>query len=565
MLNQVKQIDIFGADFSITIENSRKMKTTYGALMTVLTFCFFVFVVISFGDDFYNRKNPKVIIQRKVLSDEELYDLNNSTVKSRVLIFKVTKLLDDISNFLVDASIPYSFQNNKTYGMVQSCNHTWVLETFYPDDFSIGESDLKTEWSYLCYNMSDFMFGLMDNGAGQGSALVNPVSIWTFKCGRSARGVKGKDCPAGYDPSTAPNESVDIELWTEDVLFDQDNLLTPFSPTLTRAGKYQMTRDQYIEAYISMLVHKNFDNKGFLLDTEIETDDLGFGSIEYLQVPYSKPKDFYDVTIFLGYDKIYTRYHRTYMKVQDLLALVGGILKFVITFFQIISYYYNEYFLTKHLILHYYDLNKKNQTKLNFNQLNSGTVPSTIPQNHNDLKKSIDINNVPGKNKSGTLIHDNSNVELNIFNKVNNHGNSINTDNHTHKLNNNFMKTETQNTISHRHNDFGFGDYLKFKLGCSKPNLVKEIRNIKQKQGIEHIFSVMKDIYLLKQVLLTPEQSRSMKLIRGKAFDFEDNFLNEDQRLIEKEIFDYFAEKLRSNNMTDIDMKLLEQIKHSST
>lgn len=557
MFDQIKQIDIFGADLPITVMNSKKMKTMQGAILTILTLCFFVFVVISFGDNFYYMKNPKVIMQRKVLSNDELYDLNNSTVKSRILILKISKLMDQVSNFLIDASIPFSFQSNKTYGIVQNCNHTWILETFYPDNFKMGEEDLSTDWSYLCYNMADFKFGLMDNGAGQGSILVNPVSIWTFGCGRSARGVKGKDCPIDYDPEFAPNISVDIEMWTEDVLFDQDNLLTPFSSTLTRVGKYQMTRDQYIDAYLSMLVHKNYDNKGFILDTAIEKVDLGFGSIDYLQVPLTKPNDYYDFTIYLGYDKNFTRYVRTYMKIQDLLALVGGTLKFVITLFQLISYFNSEYSLIKHLINDYYDLNKKSHSKtINFSRLVNEVIPSKIPQNNTEMKKAININNIPGKNRSGILINDCSNTDLNVLNR----GNHANAADQKYKTNN-FMHCETKLTLNHRFDNFGFVEYVKSKLGFSRQNLMKEISNIQQKHSIEHLFKIMKDVVLLKHLLLTPQQINSIKLIKGMVLD--NNDCNDDKRMIEMDIYQYFEFKLKSNDITDIDAKLLDQIKSS--
>lgn len=539
VIENLKLVDIYGADFSILIRNSKKMNTVIGAILTILTFCFFVFVTISFGDNFYNKKNPIVIIQNKVLSYNETYLLNNSTAPSRLVILKMSKFMDDISNFLIDAAIPYTFQKNKTYGLVTPCNQTWVLDNFYPENRDFGIKDMNTSYSYLCYDIKDYKFGLGDNSGGQGSILVSPLSIWTFRCNGTTRGITGKSCPTNFDFTS--NKIAKVEVWTEDVLFDQDNLENPFSVTLTRAGKYQFARDQSLDIYLSMKIHKNYDNRGFLLDTEIETQTIGYGSVETIVSVFTKPKDFYDCSLYIGYNKIYQRYHRSYMKVQDLLALVGGVLKFVITFCQTALYASNEFFLIKYLRDSFYDFNSKAETKLPFGQIMSN--PQVNPQ----AVKKIDINNIPARDKSVSL-QDNSNVDLHLKNK-----NNID----PLKNNNYFM---TQSTINRRHFEFGFCMFIKQKFSFSNSALKKEISNIKQKQGIENIFRLMKDVYLLKELLLSPEQSKGLKLVKGKAFDIADNQTNENLKIAEKEVFDYMTLKSRSNDLSPLDKKILELI-----
>lgn len=541
VLENLKHVDIYGADFSILIKNSNKMNTFTGAILTILTFCFFVFVTISFGDNFYNKKNPIVIIQSKVFSYDEMYQLNNSTALPRLVILKMSKFMDDVSNFLIDASVPYSFQKNKTYGLVKPCNQSWVLDNFYPEDRDFGARDINNSYSYLCYNIMDYKFGLGDNSGGQGSILVSPLSIWTFKCNGTTRGITGKKCPDNFDFTS--NKIAKIEVWTEDVLFDQDNLENPFSTTLTRAGKYQFARDQALNIYLSMKIHKNFDNRGFLLDTEIETQNIGFGSVETIASVYTKPKDFYDCSLYIGYDKIFQRYHRSYMKIQDLLALVGGVLKFVITFCQAALFVSNDFFLIKYLRDNFYDYNSKSESKLPFNQI--------LIQPHAPIQtasQKVDINNPPARDKSA-CIQDNSNVELQLNNK------NI----ESLKYNNYFM---TQSTLS-RHSDFSFCQFVRQKFSFSNSALKKEIRNIRQKQGIENIFRLMKDVYLLKEMLLSPEQSKGLRLIKGKAYDMFDSLTNENQKLTEKEVFDYLTVKSRSNNLSSLDKKLLELISFS--
>ena len=71
-------------------------------------------------------------------------------------------------------------------------------------------------------------FVLRDSGEGSGSLLVNPVSIWTFRCGRTARGQKAKECPANFNSTASPSNR-EVQVWSYKVLFDPENIEKPFA------------------------------------------------------------------------------------------------------------------------------------------------------------------------------------------------------------------------------------------------------------------------------------------------------------------------------------------------
>jgi len=109
-------------------------------------------------------------------------------------------------------------------------------------------------------------------------------------------------------------------------------------------------------------------------------------SYEVIVTPLDEKKTFYDSTITLGYTKLYWRYQRIYSKIQDVLAQVGGVIKAIFTFFQVINFFFNKWYLDLYLL----SLTETQQNKVRDRKL------IKIPNNLNEFKK-------PKENKMNVL------------------------------------------------------------------------------------------------------------------------------------------------------------------
>src|SRR5689334_20357872 len=85
MKTMLKSIDIFGYSPELNILGNSRYKTQAGGAMSIIScFCLIVFMVL-FGDDFYHRKNPKVI-ETKIFNSE--YPLTSLSTKQGVIAWK---------------------------------------------------------------------------------------------------------------------------------------------------------------------------------------------------------------------------------------------------------------------------------------------------------------------------------------------------------------------------------------------------------------------------------------------------------------------------------------------
>ena len=73
----LKLIDYYGVFFGFTIYKNSQHKSILGGVLTILTCCFALALLITFGATIYNKTNPLVIAQTLDLDSYPHYNLTN--------------------------------------------------------------------------------------------------------------------------------------------------------------------------------------------------------------------------------------------------------------------------------------------------------------------------------------------------------------------------------------------------------------------------------------------------------------------------------------------------------
>lgn len=391
-------IDIYGAEFQLYVNNSSSIKTPMGGIFTLLTVGFFVFTFVVFGYDFYYKLNPNVVFQQKIYTDDEIYKMNNMTVTDIPVVIKMRKRISRELYFIIDANVPYTFQKVKNYSYVKNCTSDFVLKNFYPNSYENGMADMNGDWAFLCYDTADYPFGLHDAAGGQGSEVVNVLSIWTTTCGKTNWRGMDLPCPPGVNFTTPWNMRTELEVWTKQVLFNPDDLKSPFNNTWTRISNMKLSLAAEIKVYLYLLETVAMDDTGFLLETLERSSRLGLGKVETLNFIRDIPRTSFDFTLYIGFDKIYNQYIRRYMRIQDLLALVGGILKALTTFFAILTLPLNEHHLVDYIKdkiqrKSVFELKSKNSLQMNLLKNNNLKREEEKREDETNKIKKIEVSN----------------------------------------------------------------------------------------------------------------------------------------------------------------------------
>lgn len=470
----LKNIDMYGEKFEFILENeSTRAKSVYGGVISFMTFCFFVFTFIAFGGDLYYKTNPKLIIEEKILSDSDINTLMSVPISNKTIIFKVTQLIDDYTNFLIDVAVPFTNFTQYSYSLMQKCPDEKIVNKFYEGNWTLARTEVNISFSYLCYDLASNRFGLNNDQEANTNSLSIPTTIWTFACGKEKRGVKGKPCPGSYD--NLNGQTVYLEVWAEEVLFDQSNLKSPYFTNYERITKVVLTRIGLTTTWLAMKVHRVIDNLGFLLDTYSQKEEYGASSWTHVESTFPQQKDNFNYSLYVGFQRKYISYTRTYMKFQDLLALVGGVVKSVFTIFQILIYLINDRIM-KNLFIRL----------MNFDL----TLSKSIDGINNNIKKPmIDINQ-KAKGKENLSADQSSHLDMH--------------------LGNNFMAKST--ILQFKKEE---GNKSEFKLlFCSNKGRKQLILLANEYRSIEILTSAYRTMEVLTSLLLTAEQVEALKYVK---------------------------------------------------
>ncbi len=59
--NKFMKLDFFGAQFQFSIMGNSKYRSPVGLIMSSICLVMIIIVTILFGNDFYNKENPKLL------------------------------------------------------------------------------------------------------------------------------------------------------------------------------------------------------------------------------------------------------------------------------------------------------------------------------------------------------------------------------------------------------------------------------------------------------------------------------------------------------------------------
>lgn len=408
--NLSHKVDIYGLPLTFEEEESSKVATFGGLVGSVLTMAFIIAMSILFGRELIQRRHPFSI------TSEERIESSSVFLKEMPLIFNfhldLGERLDGRLYFEMDV---YQFY---TYESITSDMDLYLKKCDYRDYTKHQEWVRKltenTTVDYLC---------LAHNNT---SKIVNPygypnstfIHISFRKCDSTKR-----KCAKDLDRVLS---DVYIQTLYQDAYVDvnnNDNPVTFYEAKITSQNNLSFLKRSFISFRSDVLI----DDSGWLLEHYNTTDYITLGNIRVDMNPsYGRLTD---NLYWMTFDspQIRKRISRSYMKLQDLLAKIGGIVKGSLLIVEILLIYYSRFkytfFVIKCVINSEEDFKNLAVEKINiFSVMSKKTQNLTIPKTAeiNEIRKfspdgNEDLNNLKITPKNLNLVN-NQIVEINKLN-----------------------------------------------------------------------------------------------------------------------------------------------------
>jgi len=494
-----RKLDVFGTEYSFLIDGKRNYKTPMGALITL----FYIFLVVAlffaFGIDLYQRKNPKVSLNSQ--------NFPYKPVKLSNLNFTYAYRVEDADGIMqTDESIIKMKVNFYSYELI---NGSWVTSfkssrapqrchDFPEYEEKENKYNISLQ-SWYCVDFNNYSWGGFWD-----ANFVNYFEITVNVCMNSTSDItcakQEKISKQFYSDISGGNLYFsDLSLYVEPALTNYNN---PISTTLV--NRYQMLNLDITKSKVQTYKITEIDNdvgwffEDFLHESVINVDNI-LNDFTFKD-RWKESVLFYTVH-YMG-RKVET-YRRSYTKIQEVFASIGGFSKFFFTL----------------LVLLFSNIRSV---------YNSLLLINSIPFYEDPLRDSNSM----------------------LYNEV---SKSIMTDNFISQSRNIKYKIEKKQSDPPKKTDFNYYDYFCYS-NCKKKGksglAYNKLENYKKyeaffqkKLDISSYFDIHHKFYLMKKILLSKDDRYMIKFIKPKLKEVSTNFKNY------FEIYEKLFQALQSNNI----------------
>jgi hypothetical protein len=570
----VKFCDILGESIDLNIKHKSKSKTFLGGLLTIATFCVLLGATWSMGNDIIYKDNPSTDLEDQLFLQRPTYYLNKYNFP-----FSFCFQDYDQNTYNIPKYFRFEIINVKTF----NTNSTTVSTYYEYENCTFAHFPSLTEDYLINAGVGKYLC-LKDQNITIGGYWDNEyVQYLTFRVRLCNNATDGGICAAQEEIQDFMNS----QMFAWNVYF-QNSIINP-------KNYYNATQYYIYDFYKNIRLSTTKLANVFVRSQEIETDigilfeslanDISF-AYDTSDIDDSDPipDSLMDINFFVANHK--PIFHRKYIKVQEIIANIGGLAKAFLIGMYIVSFYFSTIKLNTTILnkIFYFDLNESKADLTNNKKaykINSHIVKKF--QTNDEIINKIENENKTSNNKiilsdNGTnalIVNPRIEPRLIKFTKVKNESGKVAQNLNT--LNLSFTKydrtTSGKNKIKFSFCEILFSPFSKLIPCCKKNKLKFKLYKKSQKilldcLDISNIVFKLEEFEKLKMILLNKEQlamfqciSKDICTIDERATLYSDisklkQFVRNKEEMF-KMIADYKRKlEVEEENISKVDTKL---------
>ena len=403
-----KSLDFFGPPFNFTLFNEEIYKTSIGGFLSLTSFIISIVFLFVIGSEFFFRENPKILISNEKPNKYEIININKNNFLIAWKIADKNGNRVNISNKIYPFIYYYNIQKSSLSNKIIHSNKIQL-------NYSICNITTKSEYdslwdfnNYYCINYDNYSFG----GNGENDEL-------------HYFGIYLSYCEDGGDYSSSKSKCVSLDILKDiskkewyfefiypDFYFKPDDEGNPLKITYAKY-KYQLSVNLQRNDEFNFQKVISRDDQGIITSSIKENHKYAFYSHEYQYIlkndeelfEEKRETSFYYLSFYLIKD--ISKYNRSFMKIPDLTAMVGTLIKIEIFFFSILSNFFGKILREVDIVERYISFKPEKKTRL----FDLSIKPIIYQSNIQKIKKNYIINNE--KTNDNYINNENSNYKLN--------------------------------------------------------------------------------------------------------------------------------------------------------
>ena len=405
MKKMLKGLDLFGTTFEFTIFGFRKFHSPVSIFLSIIFYTLTVSFTIVFGLDLINRKNPIVMTEIQNPINYTDFTLDSKKLTFAWRLENNDAITINYTGLIYPKLVYHNFQkfSNGTWDMdrfkvldAEQCNSEFVTDKKFIDKFNLAD-----------WNCIDFSRHNISLGGYWDSTFVKYLELKLYYCPDGD--LKSPLCTPieALKESTSGAKKMFFSCIFPIHYFEPNNLNVPLGYeyynyfTTLSANLQKMERLYLKNAYLD-------DDQGYFIKESNKSQQVSFEKFQNdvifkpdnLLVDKIADPNIYSFIIY--FSKTKEKYYRTYMKIQELAAFVGGFIKIVIVAGEILSELYNRYQINIKLINELFEFNENYKNNNYSNQIfidGVGDDIKNVGNSNNDNNKGFEKDNPNNINK----------------------------------------------------------------------------------------------------------------------------------------------------------------------
>ena len=418
--NFFKKADYFAQPYQVKVLNHNSLQTILGACMSVIIFAVGLAVFITQADNLLNKKKP--VVNRDVIYDivpgRFSLDVKNFTMFSYYFTGDNKYLLDStyfnlkISNFLQtrgfdDKGMPFTKLTRDAIPWEFCGNNLEKYLGKYNYFGNFTEILMQKEFKkHIC-----LMDDRLNIGGDYNSNFFSNILFEITKCINST--ANNNTCKSNAEINASVN-GWNFEFDYIDHVTKTNDYLNPFQAFVTSYyTKLDATISQSIDVYFGL--NQLFSDNGWIFEEVMSYEKFSF--IKFREILSVNPVPGRVMRLYVNVSNNRSKVFRYYMKVQELAAIIGGIIKVCTVVAFAIVLFFTKYNFDEMLINLYFNIDEINKT----DQKDKFIIPTIA-------NKTLNLINIMNRNetnvnakgsKKNNKVDKKSSLVAKIKNKVN--------------------------------------------------------------------------------------------------------------------------------------------------
>ena len=417
------EIALIGSKFHFYQGKTPKRKTVFGGLLTIILIISIIILIIAFGNNFFTRKNPSVTISIENDLKYEFIDLKKEK------IFFAFRIENYDGNYINESNILYFriyyYATEERDGVYRQKIYDEYLSYHICNESDYEEIGLGKNFGVLyCPELGGKKFG-----GYWDSPNLYYFEIQVFFCENGTQYTSNNEKCTSLDKLKSFLNQDDPKFFAFYYPLIEFNPLSYSNPINKRYKNYYYILSHRLQRNDDVFLKKTIlaDDKGWLFNSYKNFSDWGIDSFRTTYAYYSDndlthegaSTKIYELNLYSTLEKNY--YTRYYMKIQNVIAVVGSLINLILYFFQILSSFIGDKILKLEIIQNSFDLDDKNISNSSlFKKSNTINVFDNIESNFINFKFDTCKNNKNPNFQNNVLDH-----KDNIFNFTNANENVI--------------------------------------------------------------------------------------------------------------------------------------------